>query len=137
MVGQQAFDAFLQRRQRTGQHTATGAHQQLLCREQRVEFFRTQPQARQFEALAFPGLVAEPGFAITLDRRHQRIAQIGQVAVGGGARAAQFFLQALDRDRIARGLEDAVQGGDAFELVHAPIMTEPWPFFGRRLRWMA
>ena len=128
VVGQQAFDALLQRRQRAGEHAAAGAHQQLLRGQQRIEFFRTQPQAGQFEAFAFPRHVAEAGFAIALDRRHQRIAQVGQVAVGGGARTTQLLLQALDRDRVAGGLEDAVQGGDAFDLVHAPIMAEPWPF---------
>ena len=103
----------------------------------RIQLFRTQPQARQFEAFALAGLVAEAGFAIAFDRRHQRIAQVGQVAIGGGARAAQFLLQALDRDRVARGLEDAVQGGDAFDLVHGgTIMAEASGRFRREAcRW--
>ena len=122
--GQQAFDARLQRRQRRGQHAGTGTRQQLLRRQQGIQFFRTQPHAGQFEAVALFGRVAEAGLAVAFHRRHQGIAQEGQVAIDGGTRAAQFFLQPRHGDRIAGGLERAVQGGDAFVAVHASIMSE-------------
>ena len=122
MLVEQFLDALLQRRQRAGQHAAAAAREQLLGRQQRVQLFRIQPQPRQFEAVAFAGVVAEAGLAVADHRRHQRVAQEGQVAIDGGARAAQFLLQPRHRHRIARGLEDAVQGEDAFVAVHARIM---------------
>ena len=111
--------ALLQRRQRGGQHAAAAARQQLLRGQQRVQLLGVQPQARQLEAVAFAGVVAEAGFAIAHHRRHQRVAQEREVAIDGGARAAQFVLQPRHRHRAARGLEDAVQADDAFVTVHA------------------
>ena len=142
VVGQQALDPLLQRCQRARQHATARAHQQLLRGQQRVEFFRTQPQAGQFETLALRGVIAEAGLAIALDGRHQRIAQIGQVAVDRRARTAQLLLQPLHRDRITGSLQDAVQGGDAFDLVHGRhgrgrvrIIAEAWPFSSPACRW--
>src|SRR5690606_12999367 len=63
--------------------------------------------------------VAEAGLAITGHGCHQRVTQEGEVAVDGGAGAFELLLQARDRHRIARCLEDAVQGQDAFVSVHA------------------
>ena len=68
--------------------------QQLLRGEQRVQFVRVQPQARQLEAPAFVGVVAEAGLAVADHRRHQPVAQEGEVAIDGGARAFEFVLQA-------------------------------------------
>src|SRR3546814_11778978 len=51
------------------------------------------------------------------------VAQEGQVAVDGGARALQLVAQACHGHRVARGLEDAVQREDAFVSVHGAIMA--------------
>jgi hypothetical protein len=64
----------------------------LLRGEQGVQFFGIQPQAGQFEALAFFRVVTEAGFAVAHDRCHQRVAQEGEVAIGRGPRAFEFVL---------------------------------------------
>ena len=115
---EQLLDAVLQRRQRVRQHAAAAAQQQLLRGQQRVQLVRTQPQARQLEALALAVVVAESGLAVADHRRHQVVAQVGEVAVDGRARAFELLLQALHRHRVARTGEDAVQGVDAFDAFH-------------------
>src|SRR5690606_17668360 len=125
MLVEQLVDARLQRRQRARQHPATAAREQLLGGQQRVQFVGIEPQAGQFEAPALLGVVAEAGFAVADHRRHQRVAQEGQVAVDRGAGAFELFAQARHRDRVARGLEDAVQGKDAFVSVHVPDYAPP------------
>ncbi|UDI79997.1 hypothetical protein XCM_3405 [Xanthomonas citri pv. mangiferaeindicae] len=121
---QQSFDALLQRCQHRGQHPAAGAREQLLRGQQRVQFFRTQPQAGQFEAVAFAGEIAKARFAIAFHRRHQRVAQKRQIAVDSCTGTAQLILQPRHRDRVACRFEQAMQGVDAFVAVHASIMSE-------------
>ena len=130
LFGQQRLDPLLERRQRAGQHAAAGARQQLLRRKQRVQLLRTQPQAGEFEAIGLLLVVAEAGLAVAHHRRHQRIAQEGQVAIDGRARTAQFLLQPRYSHRVARGLEDAVQRGDAFVAVHRCLVRRPFCVWG-------
>ena len=115
---QQLLHARLQGRERGRQQAAAAAREQLLRGEQGVQLFGVEPQARQFEAIALGGVVLEAGLAVADHRRHQAVAEEGEVAVDGGARAAQLILQPRDGHRIARGLEEAVEGVDAFVAVH-------------------
>jgi hypothetical protein len=69
-----------------------------------MQLFRVQPEARQFEAVALAGVVAEPGLAVADHGRHQAVAQEREVAVHGGARASKLFLQPGHRHRVARAL---------------------------------
>jgi len=117
------FDARLERRQRAGQHAGSAAADQFVEREQRRQLVGGEPQARQFEALAFDLLVAECGVlaARAFDRRAQRIAQESNIAVQRGARAFQLVHQFGQRHRIMRRLQQAMQGEDAFVAVHGGL----------------
>ena len=103
------------------QHAAAGADQQLVRGQQRMQFVGIQPQAGQLEALGFLLVVAEAALAgrVALDRRAERVAQEGDVAVEGGPRTIQLIHQPRERHRITRHLQVAVQGEDAFVTVHA------------------
>ena len=57
-----------------------------------------------------------------LDRRAERVTQECDVAIQRRARAAELVLEMLQRDRITRGLEQPVQGQDAFVAVHRAIV---------------
>src|SRR3546814_6892633 len=87
-----------------------------------------EPQAGQLETVAFVGVVAEARLAVADHRRHQPVAQEGQVAIDGGTRAFQFVAQPGHGHRVARGLEDAVQREDAFVSVHRAIMARAGVF---------
>ena len=85
-----------------------------------------EPEARQLEPLGLFARVADRRFfaLAALDRRAERIAQERDVAIERRARAAELVLQMLQRDRIARGLEQPVQRQDAFVAVHRPIVPK-------------
>src|SRR5690606_15875869 len=123
VFGQQFLDPALQRRQRRRQHPAAAAREQLLRGEQRVQLVGVEPQSGQLEPVALVGVVAEARLAVADHRRHQSVAQEGQVAVDGGARAFEFVAQPGHGHRVARRLEDAVQREDAFVSVHGAIMA--------------
>ena len=89
-----------------------------------MQLLARQPQAGQLEALGLVAVVGEGVLlAVGFERRAQRVAQERDVAIERRARAAQLVLEVLERDGIARRLQDAVQRQDAFVAVHGRYLA--------------